>query len=105
MVDSGRFSKTPVSQTVVANEVVVFRCQPTPAFIITWTINGSDLRSFPDVVLQGSDNVSTLSLVGRPEYNHTVVECVALLLIGSTIHQSERASAILMIQGTYLHMY
>ena len=101
MVDSARFSEIPVSQTVVANEMVIFRCQHTSAFTITWTINGSYLRNVPDVVLQQSYNVSTLSLMGRPEYNHTVVECVALLLIGNTMHQSERASAILMIQGTY----
>ena len=58
VMDSGRFSKSPMSLTIVANERAEFHCQHTTADRILWNINGSSPREFPEsAVIESSDVV------------------------------------------------
>ena len=99
VVSDGRFIQSPVSLTIVANTMAVFQCQHSTADVIVWNINGSYLRDIPDAVFQTIGHGSTyyLTVVGCPEYNQTVVECVAVF-IGNILRQVT-SSAIMMIQG------
>ena len=65
-----------------------FRCRHTSSTFITWRVNGLAVGQFPDIrpgSVNESDNiiVSTLTIPAEPQYNGTVVECVAVLFNGS----------------------
>ena len=65
----------------------VFRCQHQSADVISWRVNGSSVRQFPDITT-GSINengaiVYTLTIPARSEYNGTEVVCLALFIDGS----------------------
>ena len=83
----GNFIETPSSVTIeVENGVemdAVFRCRHQCIdTVISWLINGSSSRLHPDVVdsfIRDSNGtrVDTLTIPAIPEYNGTVVVCVA----------------------------
>ena len=92
---AGSFAESPSSVTIeVENGVerdAVFRCchQRRDA-LISWLINGSSSRLYPDVVdgfMRDSNGtrVDTLTIPAIPEYNGTEVVCVANFLDGSPI--------------------
>ena len=67
-----------------------FRCRHPTADLIVWRVNRSSVRQdpSPDITpgtLRDDDGtlVNTLSIIARPEYNGTEVECVAVFLDGS----------------------
>ena len=62
---------------------------------ITWSVNGSPAGQFSDII-PGSMNedgniVSTLIIPAKPQYNGTVVECVAFFFDGSPTEASPAA--------------
>ena len=80
----GAFIEIPTSQTVSVGEVAEFRCQHPTADTIRWRVNGTLVslsRPPPDInqVTQtiDSESVSTLTIIGRPNYNGTEVVGVA----------------------------
>ena len=87
------FAESPSSVTMnIENGVdreAVFRCghQCIDA-VLSWLINGSSSRLYPDVVdgfIRGNNGirVDTLTIPAIPEYNGTDVVCVATFLDGS----------------------
>ena len=79
-------------------EEAVFVCRNPTADLIDWFVNGSLVgRNPPPGVLPGivqTDNgtiVNTLTIVGRPEYNGTVVVCEAFFRAGSRSELSPEA--------------
>ena len=78
-----------------------FRCRHTSSdALVTWRVNGSALGQFPDIrsssVNEDGTIVSTLTIPGEPQYNGTVVECVAVFFDGSPIEVSPPATIILL---------
>ena len=96
------FSIFPSSQVVSVGEETVFKCRHPTADFIDWIVNGSLVGSNPppDVypsTLQ-SDNgttVHTLTIVGHPEYNGTVVVCEAFFREGLRSELSPEALLVL----------
>lgn len=67
--------------TVTAGVEAVFTCRHSEADFIAWKVNNESVRQ---AMLPGiSTGTGTLTIVGLPEYNGTVVECVGLFLDGS----------------------
>ena len=83
-------------------EEAVFHCEHRSADAIFWRINGTALSSRPglhdDFIVENIGRFHTLTVTARPEYNTTVVQCVAFFDSGNS--QPERtAPAVLQIQG------
>ena len=92
------FSEVPTSQVVFIGEETVFRCHHSTADVIAWRVNGSSVGRNPPTDITPSTNrddddnlVYTLTIIARPEYNGTVVECVAVFLDGSSTEVSPTA--------------
>ena len=83
-------------------EEAVFRCEHRSAPATFWRINGTALSSRPELNdVFNDENIGrfhTLTVTALPEYNTTVVQCVALF--DSDNSQPETtAPAVLQIQG------
>ena len=83
-------------------EEAIFMCHHPTADLIDWFINGSLVGAnpppdiFPSTILDDNGTiVDTLSIVGRPEYNGTVVVCEAFFRDG---RQSQFSPEVL-LQG------
>ena len=79
----------PVSQTINVGETAVFRCRHATADFITWKLNNDliDNNNLPVGIAPRSDGegggvVYTLSIIGRPDYNGTIVVGVAKFFNG-----------------------
>ena len=82
----------------------VFRCSHQTADIISWRVNGTSLSQTSvdipgitaEITHQENNNVlNTLTILGPPEYNGTVVECVAIFFDGSPIESTSAAILII----------
>ena len=66
--------------------------------LITWRVNGLEIGRFPDIrpgsVNEDGNIVSTLTIPAEPQYNGTVVECVAVLFDGSPNEVSPPATIL-----------
>ena len=66
---------------MTAGVEVEFRCQHSDANFIGWSVNNQSIECIP---LPGvSQDHGHLTILALPEYNATVIECVALYLNGS----------------------
>ena len=54
---------------------------------ITWRVNGSLVGRFPDIITgsvnEDGNRIDILTIPAEPQYNGTVVECVAVFFDGS----------------------
>ena len=86
---------SPQKQTTPIGHHAVFKCQHTTHSIF-WRVNGRSVRGnnthFPSIVRDGYTITYTLTILARPEYNGSVVECIAVGL-------NERRYAKLSVQG------
>ena len=96
------FSQIPSSQVVSIGEEAVFQCRHPTADLTDWIVNGSLVGSNPPPdVLPGAFQtdhgtvVNTLTIVGRPEYNGTVVVCEAYFREGPRSELSPEAWLVL----------
>ena len=105
------FSRFPESQNVGLGLDAVFHCQHRGALSIGWLVNGVPENRLNDSGMfiksgnyRDEDNslVYTLTILARPEYNETVVECVATFL-DSLPQKSPLVT--LTIEGLILYMY
>ena len=80
------FTEYPLNITLLigSEREVVFRCRHPNANLIGWIVNGSSLgQNPPPDITPGTTRdddgalVNTLTIIARPEYNETVVECQA----------------------------
>ena len=102
---TGNFIEIPSPVTIeVENGVemdAVFRCRHQCLDVgISWLINGSSSRLYPDVVDSSiRDNngtlVDTLTIPAIPEYNGTEVVCVATFANGSPDEVTPPANLII----------
>ena len=98
-MNSEGFLVSPAPLTVVVGTKAVFECQHLNADFVTWRINGTAVRDFPDITkIRHNSSISSLTITARPEYNGTMVECIAVI-VGNTVLE-EVASASMVIQGT-----
>ena len=75
------------------------RCRHTSSSaFINWLVNGLPVGRFPDIrsgsVNEDGNIVYTLTIPAEPQYNGTVVECVAFFLDGSPPEVSSPATII-----------
>ena len=73
------------------------RCRHTSSDAnIAWLVNGSPSGQFPDIrsgsINENGNRVATLTIPAEPQYNGTVVECLAVFLDGSPIEVSPAAT-------------
>ena len=83
------FSLIPSSKVVSIGEEAVFQCRYPAADFIDWFVNGSSVGTDPPpnvytsiIQTDNGTTVNTLTIVGRPEYNGTVVVCEAFFRDG-----------------------
>ena len=95
------FDEVPDSQKVSVGVEAEFRCRHSTADFIRWRVNGSLVGGNPpsgiirDTTRDDSDNlVDTLTITARPEYNRTVVVCVASFDDGSPNEETFPAELI-----------
>lgn len=89
------FTEAPMTLNVTPGTEAVFRCRHSAADSLGWRVNSSSIERNP---LAGvSEGSGTLTILALPEYNGTVVECVALFFNGSLPTLSQ--PAYLIVQG------
>ena len=78
----------------------VFRCHHLIADTIVWRVNGTSVKQNPSPdITPGTTRdddgtlVDTLTIIARPEYNGTEVQCVAVFLGGS---QTEATPSVIL---------
>ena len=92
------FSEIPTSQVVSAGEEADFRCQYNGASFIGWTVNGSSNYP-PDIFTQNRQAdglLSVLIITALPEYNGTLVQCVATIINGTSASVFSSPTALLL---------
>ena len=96
---------SPSDTTVLLNHTAVFTCETRGALYGYWRVNGTAYNSLPPALRDdldpdretvGENEVYTLFIPGRAEYNETVVQCVAGDAGGGSI---ESANVTLKVQG------
>ena len=96
----------PESVVVFTDSVAVFTCETSNALLFSWIVNGTYFNELESAVrddmnmdqMEVEDNeLYTLNITSRAEYNRTVVQCVA------STHDNYRTSenATLIIQGNW----
>ena len=98
MVDKESFLISPESQNLTEDTMAIFQCQHPDADGINWRINGSTLRDLPEGVEtdRNSNGTFILTITALPNYNQTVIECVALFI---NFPSEDTDPAIMRIQG------
>ena len=73
-------------------------CHTSSQAIITWIVNGSPVRQFPDIrsgfVNESGNIVNTLTIPAELQYNGTVVECLAVFIDGSPTERAPAATIL-----------
>ena len=82
-----------------------YRCRHTSSeVLIIWTVNGSPSSDFPDIrsgsVNENNKMVHTLTVPAEPQYNGTVVECLAIFRDGSPTEVTPAATIIFLSTPT-----
>ena len=82
-----------------------FRCRHTSSeVVIIWRVNGSPSRDFPNIrsgyVNESGNIVHTLTVPAEPQYNRTVVVCLAVFLDGSPTEVTPAATILLLYTPT-----
>lgn len=101
------FTIQPVSVIQAEGLEVVFECYHPRATSYTWVLNGL-LPNHPDyppglISLGGSWNTSsTLTILARPEYNFTVVQCLSVVEVGGASLFVLSDNATLTVTGTII---
>ena len=89
------FVVSPQNQTTAVRVKAVFKCQHTTAAII-WRTNGKsvvgNITHIPESVPDGETFIYTMTIMAKPEFNNTVVEC-------EVVDHNERRYAKLSVQG------
>ena len=74
---------------------------------ITWFVNGTGSKNIPivqlGIVTNGAAIASNLTIPGNPQYNNTVVKCVAAGYVNNKDYFNTIQS-ILKIQGMYIKL-
>ena len=101
------FSIIPLARNASVRKTVVFQCQHSSADAIGWKINGTLLNelnhmniSAISLPLPNGDIIYNLMLTALPEYNKTIVECVATFL--SQEIPTSSVPVLVLIQGMYI---
>ena len=96
------FTTVPSSLEVNTGEEAVFLCR-YPGATIIWWINGTAAVNSPSITVtsSGEQPSDTLTITALPEYNGTIIECVALLQDLST----QRAPLVQLIINCKLSYY
>ena len=104
------FAEIPANVTVeLGTAIPPCRCRHTSSGAnIAWLVNGSPAGQFPDIT-SGSMNedgntVYTLTIPAEPQYNGTVIACIAFFHNGSPTEVTPTATILLTptdsLQGT-----
>ena len=99
------FIEVPFPLNVTIGKDAEFRCKHANADFISWRVNGTSLDRvpLPDVIIATNLTtdgipIHTLTVTANPQYNGTVVECVALFI---SVQPFELTPPVtLRIQGT-----
>ena len=80
----------------------VFECLHPGATSYGWAINGTFLSVYPSdlvAVSPSGDSPASLTILARPEYNNTVVQCEAVVRVGGGAVFVLADNATLTVQG------
>ena len=74
-------------------------CQYNGALLIGWTVNGSNNYP-PDILTENRETddglVNVLTIPALPEYNGTLVQCVATVINGTSAFVVSSSTALLL---------
>ena len=96
------FAEVPSNVTVeLGTPPPSLRCRhSSPEAIIIWSVNGSSLGLFPHIssssgsINENGNLVYTLTIPAEPQYNGTVVECLAIFIDGSPTERTPAATIL-----------
>ena len=94
LIHTPGFDRFPISLNVSSGSEAVFRCGHPNAAAIGWRVNGTNVNtSHPDF---RQSNANNLIITAHPQYNSTMVVCIAFSL--NSPHETS-PPASLRIQG------
>ena len=86
----------------------VFQCLYPGATAYSWAINGTFLFDYPPNIVTdppSGDSPASLTIPAKPEYNNTVVQCGAIVVVGGGIQVLLSDNATLTVYGeSVIHM-
>ena len=89
------FTISPEDQTCPERIPVVFKCQHSVTSVF-WRVNGESVRGnathFPSTIMNGSDIIYTFTIIAKPEFNESIIECEA-------VDDGQSVTAQLKVQG------
>lgn len=94
------FTISPEDVVVPEGLFVVFKCQHSTT-VVFWRVNGESVRGntthFPSTVANGSNIIFMFTMMAKPEFNNSIVECEA-------VDNGQSVTAQLVVQGEFLTM-
>ena len=96
------FTVQPMSVIHAEGQEAVFECLYPAATAYSWAINGTFLSNFPpDIVTDSPSGGSPASLTipAIPEYNNTVIQCGAIVVVGGDVQVLLSDNATLTVSG------
>ena len=90
------FTVQPVSVVQAEGLEAVFECRyPGEGVTHTLIVNGSAV----DADIPSGGSLASLTVPARPEYNNTVVQCVAFVVVGTVVELKLSDNATLTVYG------
>ena len=83
----------------------VFGCLYPGAFTYSWTINGTSVSNYSsdiDSNPPSGGSQASLNIPARPEYNNTVVQCRAVVVVGGRPELVLSDNATLTVYGMFV---
>ena len=99
-VDFNFISSPGINKSIGVNDFAVYHCFANDTRVATnWFINGST-KVPPDVTVNGVGTPSSnLTILGLPQYNNTIVRCVAVGYLDNNVPYNNFSESTLRIQG------
>ena len=96
------FTEQPQSARQAEGLETVFECLYPGAISYAWAINGTFLSDYPPGIVTDSPSggsPATLTIPAIPEYNNTVIQCRAIVVVGGDIQLPLSDNATLTVYG------
>ena len=106
------FTESPYSMMVTVGTRATFRCRHETADVIGWRVNGTSIGQvgnpdfIPGTIRRGDGSlVHILTVVVHPEYNDTIITCVAAFLRQELPLELSSPVTLTVFEGNRMYMY
>ena len=99
-VDFNFISSPGIGKSISVNEIAVYHCSVNDTRVgLNWFINGTTTIPSNVTVTGLATPSSNLTILGLPQYNNTIVRCVASGYLDNNVPYNNFNESILRIQG------